>query len=475
MLNRVTKNYLYNAAYQVFILLVPLVVTPYLARVLGPDNLGIYSYVFSVTNIISIITLIGIYNYGNRQIAYERNDKHKMSQTFWEIMFLRVILAVAGSAVYFGVAFYLKKFTVYFLEYYCFLLAAYIDCTWLYVGVEDMRPAVMKNFFAKLLGVVCIFLFVKNSADIGKYLLILSISILIANLTAYAELGKYIELAKINVRNLPSHIKDSVLLFLPTVASLIYLQADKVMIEWLTGQTAQVAFYDNAEKIIMIPLTFITVLSTVMMPRIANEHRQGHKDTIEDLIIRAAKTALFLSFPMAFGIGVLASGFIPWYLGKDFLPVTYALYLLCPIIVANSLEGISGKQYFTATNQIKVLTVTYTLTAVLNIGLNALLIPKFHFYGAAVATLCASYLSVSIQFFIMGKELNLKKLIRPFIKYLLMAGVMFLIVFAATCWLAPSVLKTLVQIVLGGFCYFLTAFLLKDEVLLKIIKEKSIV
>lgn len=475
MLNRITKNYLYNVAYQIFILLVPVFVLPYLARVLGPDNLGIYSYVFSVTNIISIITLIGIYNYGNRQIAYERNDKHKMSQTFWEIMFLRVIIAVIGSLIYFIIAFHLKKFTTYFLQYYCFLLATYIDCTWLYVGVEDMRPAVMKNFLAKIIGVICIFIFVKTTEDIGKYLLILSLSMLVANLTAYMKLGRYIEPIKINVCNLYTHIKDSVLLFLPTVASLIYLQVDKVMIEWLTGQDSQVAFYDNAEKIIMIPLTFITVLSTVMMPRIANEHRQGNKDAIENLIIRAAKTALFLSCPMAFGIALLASGFIPWYLGKDFLPVIAALYLLCPIIVANSLEGISGKQYFTATNQINILTFAYTFTAILNVVLNYILIPKFNFYGAAVATLCASYLSVSIQFFVIGKKINLKILLVPFVKYLLMSVVMFLLVVTMTSFLRPSVLKTLVQILLGVGSYFLMAIIVKDEVFFKILKEKSIV
>lgn len=474
MLNRITKNYLYNVLYQVFILLIPIIVTPYLARVLGPDKLGVYSYVFSVTNVISILTLIGIYNYGNRQIAYERNDKQKMSQTFWEIMLLRVLIAVVGSAVYFAVAFYLEKFTVYFLQYYCFLLAAYLDCTWLYVGVEDMRPAVLKNFFAKLVGVICIFIFVKQSADIGKYLLILSISILMANLAAYVELGKYIEPIKINVHNLGRHIKDSIWLFLPTIASLIYLQVDKIMIEWITGQTSQVAFYDNAEKIVMIPLTFITVLSTVMMPRIANEYKQGNKDKINDLIVRAAKTALFLSFPMAFGIAAVAAGFIPWYLGKDFLPVVGALYCLCPIVISNSLEGISGKQYFTATNQISILTIAYTSTALLNVILNFIFIPKFNFYGAAIATLLCSYLSVGIQFFVMERQINLKPLIIPFLKYGLMGIGMFIIVFGCTQHLSSSVFKTLLQLLIGCVFYAGIALLIKDEFFLKILREKSV-
>lgn len=474
MLNRITKNYLYNVLYQVFILLMPIIVTPYLSRVLGPDNLGVYSYVFSVTNVISILTLIGIYNYGNRQIAYERNDKQKMSQTFWEIMLLRVLIAVVGSAVYFAVAFYLEKFTVYFLQYYCFLLAAYLDCTWLYVGVEDMRPAVLKNFFAKLVGVICIFIFVKQRADIGNYLLILSISILIANLAAYVELGKYIEPVKINMHNLGRHIKDSIWLFLPTIASLIYLQVDKIMIEWITGQTSQVAFYDNAEKIVMIPLTFITVLSTVMMPRIANEYKQGNKDKINDLIVRAAKTALFLSFPMAFGIAAVAAGFIPWYLGKDFLPVVGALYCLCPIVISNSLEGISGKQYFTATNQISILTIAYTSTALLNVILNFIFIPKFNFYGAAIATLLCSYLSVGIQYFVMERQINLKPLIIPFLKYGLMGIGMFIIVFGCTQHLSPSVFKTLLQLLIGCVCYAGIALLIKDEFFLKILREKSV-
>lgn len=475
MLNRITKNYLYNVIYQVFILLIPIIVTPYLARVLGPDNLGIYSYVFSVTNVISVVTLLGIYNYGNRQIAYERDNKQKMSQTFWEIMLLRVLIAVVGSAVYFAVAFYLEKFTVYFLQYYCFLFAAYIDCTWLYVGVEDMRPAVLKNFFAKLAGVICIFIFVKQSTDIGKYLLILSISILIANLAAYAELGKYIESIKINFHNLLKHIKDSVLLFLPTMASLIYLQADKIMIEWLTGQTSQVAFYDNAEKIIMIPLTFITVLSTVMMPRIANEHKQGNKKRINDLIVRAAKTVLFLSFPLAFGIAAVASGFIPWYLGKGFLPVIGAMYMLCPIIIFNSLEGISGKQYFTATNQIKILTIAYTSTALLNVILNFILIPKFNFYGAAIATLICSYLSVSIQFAVMGRQISLILLLKPLLKYTIMAILMFALIFISTKHMSPSIFKTILQVLIGSIFYIAEAWLIKDEIFLNILKNKSII
>lgn len=41
---KVIKNYLYNASYQLLIMLAPLITTPYVARVLGAHESGIYTY-----------------------------------------------------------------------------------------------------------------------------------------------------------------------------------------------------------------------------------------------------------------------------------------------------------------------------------------------------------------------------------------------------------------------------------------------
>ena len=46
--NTVKKNYLYNTLYQVLILIVPLVTSPYVSRCLGPQNIGVYSYTSTV-------------------------------------------------------------------------------------------------------------------------------------------------------------------------------------------------------------------------------------------------------------------------------------------------------------------------------------------------------------------------------------------------------------------------------------------
>ena len=127
----------------------------------------------------------------------------------------------------------------------------------------------MKNFVTKLVNIAGIFLFVKEKDDLWIYILLLAITTLIANISIYTQLPKYIGKPPRKLGSFSKHIKGSLTLFLPQVASLFYLQVDKVMLEWLTGTTNEVSFYDQAEKIITIPLSLITVISSVVMPRLA--------------------------------------------------------------------------------------------------------------------------------------------------------------------------------------------------------------
>ncbi|HIX81930.1 MAG TPA: oligosaccharide flippase family protein, partial [Candidatus Erysipelatoclostridium merdavium] len=57
---KLIKNYIYYTLYQVISLIVPLILNPYITRVLTKDAIGIYSYVNSITQIIIIIGLLGL-------------------------------------------------------------------------------------------------------------------------------------------------------------------------------------------------------------------------------------------------------------------------------------------------------------------------------------------------------------------------------------------------------------------------------
>jgi O-antigen/teichoic acid export membrane protein len=470
-MGKIAKNYIYNFAFQLLVMITPIITAPYLSRVLGAERLGIYGYVNSSGNIIYTISLLGIYAYGNRQIAYVRDNKEDFNRNFWEIMLTRLILGTAGTAIYFIYAAVNRDTFWYFLLYFPYVFAQFIDCSWVYVGTENMKPAVMKNFFARIVNVIGIFVFVKDKDDIGVYIFLLAITIFVANLSIYPQLRQYIGKPSADKSNILKHLRGSVVLFLPQVASLFYLQVDKVMLKWLSGSTAQVSFYDQAEKLINIPLTLITVLSTVMMPRIANEFKKNNRDTIQSLLIKSGRFTLFMAFPLMAGLFCVARQFVPWYLGGEFLPTAYGMMILAPIVLFNSLAGISGSQYFTATDQIGILMRAYVPAAVLNVIVNAILIPPFGYAGAAIATLISALVSVVIQYYYLNKQVKLTGLTKYGFIYAAGALIMMAAIVLPTFKMSVSPLTTLIQVAAGGSVYLVYLLAIRDGMLKEIIDK----
>ena len=97
----ITKNYIYNLAYQILIIILPIITTPYLSRVLGAENIGIYSYTLSIVTYFILFGSLGISMYAQREIAYVQEDKYKSSKIFWEILILRFITLSISMVIYY--------------------------------------------------------------------------------------------------------------------------------------------------------------------------------------------------------------------------------------------------------------------------------------------------------------------------------------------------------------------------------------
>lgn len=212
-MGKIAENYLYNASYQLLVIIAPIITAPYLARVLGAERLGIYSYVSSSGNIISTISLLGIYAYGNRLTAYVRESRENLTKIFWELEITHILLGIAGTAIYFSYIAFNSEYKIYFEFYYPYILAQFLDCSWVYVGLEDMKPTVIKNCITKLINIVGIFVLVKTENDLWIYIAMLALTTLIADISIYTQLPKYIGKPCLNLKAIPQHLKGSIGLF----------------------------------------------------------------------------------------------------------------------------------------------------------------------------------------------------------------------------------------------------------------------
>lgn len=126
---------------------------------------------------------------------------------------------------------------------------------------------------------------------------------------------------------------------------------------------------------------------------------------------------MFLALPMMFGLMGIAYKFIPWYLGRAFMATAKAVVILSPMVISNTLIGISGSQYFTATNQMGILLKSNVAGAVLNIAVNTILIPRYGYVGAAIATLFSNYTLVGIQFYYLNRQVGIRNIFTQSVRY----------------------------------------------------------
>ncbi len=111
---RIIRNYFYTAGYNLLILLTPLLTVPYISRVLGPTGVGINATTNAIITYFLLFGTVGITIYGNREIAFIRDNRGQRSQTFWEIEILQLLTISCAYLAFLVFLFFEHQLQIYF-------------------------------------------------------------------------------------------------------------------------------------------------------------------------------------------------------------------------------------------------------------------------------------------------------------------------------------------------------------------------
>ena len=470
---KIVKNYIYNLLYQILIIIIPIVTTPYLSRILGAENIGIYGYTISILTYFTLIGSLGISKYGQREIAYVQDNRYEKSKTFWELNIIRFITILISSIVFFMIFCIDGKFALYYRILLLELISVMLDISWFFQGIEDFKKVVIRNSLIKILSLFSIFIFVRNKNDLIYYFLIYVASNMLGNISFWLNIEKYIDKINIKDLNLKQHIKPMISLFIPQIATSIYTVLDKTMLGILESDIAEVGYYEQSQKIVKVALTFVTALSIVMIPRISNTFANGEKKQINMYMKKSFTFDWFLSCPIMFGIIAISSKFVPWFFGDGYDKIINLLIFSSPIVVFISLSTTIGSQYLTSIKKQNIQALAVTIGAILNVFLNILFIPILKSYGAIIATVIAEFAITIIEtiYIIKNTEIKLEDIFNDSIKYIVSALIMCLIMKYISLYMNVCILNTLIQILLGGVIYIVVLIMLKDNWTLYIINK----
>ncbi len=448
------KNYIYQFIYQLINIIFPILTLSYVSKVLGAENLGMYTYSFSIITYLILVSDLGIRNYGSRKVAYCRENKGELEKFFWELLLQKFYISMLVFLLSFIYFFYTNKNEIFLIQIF-YIIISFLDISWLYQGLEDFKKIMLRNLILKLFLLVLIFLFIKEKDDLLKYTKLMIIVNLLGNLILWVK----IPVSNLRFKNLKpfSHLKNSFIMFLPQVAITMYTTLDRIMLGSMCDKK-YVTYYDISNKMIIISMVLITTAGSVFLPKISNLYSNNEYEEIKELIKKSTNIFILIMFPLIFGILSVADGFIELLFDKTYMEVAFLMKVMSITIVFWTLNNITGSHILMPMGRENKITFSVFLGCFINLVLNYILIKKYNAFGAVIATIITEGIVTIIQIYFSKDyfQVNLKTVL----KSLISAVIMFLIL--------KYINNLYLKIFLGGISYILLILFFKEENALEI-------
>lgn len=446
------------------VIITPLLTAPYIARVLGADGIGVFSYVTAIAAFFIIFANLGTSTYGQRETSYVQFDKHARSVVFFNTLVFRwtstIIFVIAFGIL---IAVLQPDFLIIYVIQIVEILNVGFDISWYFQGLEEFGKIVGRNAVFRLLNLAMVFTMIKSADDLALYTAMTAFITMAGHVSLWLYLPRYVE--KVNKKELApfKDVKVILGLFVPTIAVQIYQYLDKIMIKMFCNVNAENGYYEQAMRITRMVLVLVTSMSTVMIPRIGRYFKEGNKELIRACMYSAYRFAWFLGLPLMFGLAGIADNFIPWFYGDGYEKVNTLLKIVSVITVAISINNVTGVEYLVPTKRERLYTRTIFFGVIINICLNLVLIPRLQSYGAAIASVVAESAIAVIQLVYIRGELKISHVLRSASKYLIASALMYLLLIVEGQYLVPTILNTFVMILSGAAAYFALLVLFGDR------------
>lgn len=424
-MKRTFLNILYNAVYQVFLVLVPLITVPYLSRVLGPKTYGIYSSVNNTVQFLMIFCILSLSYIGMRTISRTRTygTPQELTNAFWGLWYFQGIAGIVTIFLTVSICSIFKiQYWNYILLMVPYLISAQVDISWFFQGLADFGRVVLKNTIVKLVSVVLILLLVKSPADLWKYLLIMSVSTMLGSFVFWFDIHRYVGRPVKHFYKFKTTLKSICILMIPQIATQIYTSLDKPLLGLFQNST-QVAFYDNSQRISNMVLGVITSISLVIMPKMASEE----KDTQKVVLKKSLEATVMLGTLFAVIIMANTKQFVPFFFGAKYTPMIPLMFFFTLTIIMIPTGGVFANQFALANHRDKDYAFPVVIGAIIEIVLSFLLDRPFGATGAMIAILITEFVVLILRLWVVRDGYDFKYAFHDVPKYFLIAIVTFIV------------------------------------------------
>lgn len=430
----------------------PLITFPYVSRILLPIGTGKVAFATSIVTYFSMFAQLGIPTYGIRVCAQVRDDKKKLSRTVQELLGISIWTTAAAYLLFF-IGFWtvprMRADKTLFLIVSTMIFFNSIGMEWLYKGLEEYSYITIRSIIVKIISVGAMFLLVKSKEDYVIYGGISIFASSASNVLNFINAHKYVSLRPTGKYNFRQHMKPIMIFFAMSCATTVYTNLDTVMLGFIKTDE-DVGYYNAAVKIKGILVSIITSLGTVLLPRASYYIEHNLKREFEEITKKAINFVCVAALPMMVYFILYAREGIYFLSGDTYGGSVLPMQILMPTLFFIGLTNIMGIQVMVPLGKEKWVLYSVTLGAIVDMLINAVLIPGMASSGAAIGTLIAEAAVLVYQYWKL-KDLTCGILEKVHWKILIFA---VLIAGAVAIWVKVLNLGVFFTLVLSAVIYF---------------------
>ena len=386
----IKKNFAYKSALTISTYIMNFITFPYVSRVLGVEGIGLVNFVDNTVNYFLLFATMGVGLLGVREIATVKEDKKRRDQVYSNVLALNLLFTMVSLGIYLLCVATIPKLCQYDELFYIGtgkILFTVFLVEWFFTGVENFRYITLRSIFIKVLYIISVFLFVRDTSDYRLYF-ILTVGVVALNaLINQFYIRRFVRIRWRDIQ-LFKYLKQNVTLGIYTLMSSMYLTFN-VMYLGLVSDNTEVGYYTTAFKLYSVVLGFFTAFTNVMLPRMSTLLANGEKDRFQELVNRSFSVMATCCIPLILCSMILAPQIIYILSGPGYEGAILPMRIIMPAAFAVGMAQVLAIQVLMPMKKDKVLLVASIIGAIVSLLINLLVVPYVQSVGSAIVLVCS--------------------------------------------------------------------------------------
>lgn len=405
----VNSNTVFNTLKSVFGVIYPLITFPYISRILMTDNVGKINFGNSIVSYVSLIATLGVTTYAVRECSKVRDNREELSKTSSEILSINLMstfVAYLALAIVLIFAKPLENYRILICIQSTSIIFVTLGADWLNTAMEDFRFIAIRTVLMQVLSLLLMFIFIHKPEDYMLYAIISVIASSGVNIVNIFYRRRYCTTRFTWKMDVKKHLPHIMLLFSLILSQTIYVNSDMTILGLMKGDR-EVGLYSTSVKIYQIVNSTIASIAWVVMPQLSYFFSRKDYKEINKLLKYSLNFIVILGIPSISGLEIIAPHLIITIAGEAYADAALSLRILGFAMLCSFFAGWVGNMTRLPAGKEGISLKISSVSALLNIVLNFMLIPKWGLNAAAFTTAVSELFGLIWGFILIDKNIRI--------------------------------------------------------------------